>query len=440
VINGLGLGRKAISIIAMGIAFSALVSYHASSPEAYVSTQQALPSPDSDVAGEGVAAEQGVNPEVVGCLLPLTGSFGLYGQEVLNGAELALARLAEQRASVQLIVKDTRGSAEEAASLVEDLVTSHKVISVIGPLASRSVLSAAKKAQALGVPIITLTQREEITAEGEMVFQNFLTPAVEVERLLQKATRHLGFSRFAILYPDSAYGRTLMTLFWDKAEEAGGSITAVESYQPEETDFAVQIKKMVGLYYPRPEPSPQVLLEKKDLLNQMGVEPGLSTERELEPIIDFDAVFIPDNAQKVSLIAPQFPFHKVFRVRFLGTSLWQSSELVEQAGEYLQGAVFPSSFSVQSDSPAVKRFVALYRKTYDADPGILAATGYDTVLFLSHVLAKEAPKTRQDLQRAMKASKDFTGITGKMVFNDRREAIKTPTLYSVRGKRVVAIP
>jgi ABC-type branched-subunit amino acid transport system substrate-binding protein len=424
----------------MGIAFLILFSYQASHSETPVSMDEAVPSPDSDLAEEETAEEQGVNPKAVGCLLPLSGSFAIYGHEVLNGVQLALARLARQGVALQLMVRDTRGSAEEAASLVKDLAAGRKVISLIGPLASRSALSAARKAQEIGVPIITLTQKEGITAEGDMVFQNFLTPAVEVERLVQKATRQMGFSRFGILYPDTAYGRTLMNLFWDRVEAEGGSITAAESYKPEETDFAVEIKKMVGLHYPRPEPAAQALAEKKPLFQQMGAEIAPSSEKEPEPIIDFDAVFIPDNAQKISLIAPQFPFHKVFRARFLGTGLWQSPELVEHAAEYLQGAAFPSGFSAQSDSPAVKEFVALYRKAHDSDPGILAATGYDTVMFLGHVFSRKAPKTRRELQRAMQDSRDFTGLSGKMVFNDRREVIKNPTLYSVRGKRLVALP
>jgi len=424
----------------MGIAFFAFFSSQASRAETPVPMDKALPSSDSDLVENAIAEDQALRPEAVGCLLPLSGSFALYGQEVLNGVQLALARLAQRGVALQLIVRDTGGSAEEAALLVKELAADRKVISVIGPLASRSSLSAARKAQEIGVPIITLTQRDGITAEGDMVFQNFLTPSVEVERLVQKATRQMGLSRFAILYPDTPYGRTLMNLFWDSVEEAQGSITAVESYKPEETDFAVEIKKMVGLHYPRPESAAQALVEKKPLFNRMGVDIEPSAEKEVDPIIDFDAVFIPDNAQKVSLIAPQFPFHKVFRVRFLGTSLWQSPELVEHAGEYLQGAIFPSGFSAQSQSPSVKEFVALYRKAYDAEPGILAAEGYDTLMFLSHVLFKEAPKTRQDLQRAMRASKDFTGVSGKMVFNDRREVIKNPTLYSIRGKRLVALP
>jgi len=440
VIHGLRLGRKAILILAMGIAFFALSSSQASRSETPVPLDEALPPPDSDLVENEIAEAQAVRPDAVGCLLPLSGSFALYGQEVLNGVQLALARLAQQGVALQLIVRDTRGNAEEAALLVKELAAARKVISVIGPLASRSALSAAKKAQEIGVPIITLTQRDGITGEGDMVFQNFLTPAVEVERLVQKATRQMGCSRFAILYPDSAYGRTLMNLFRDRVEQAGGSVTAVESYRPEETDFAVEIRKMVSPHYPGPESVAQTPAEKKPLSYKMRVDKGPAPEKEVEPLVDFDAVFIPDNAEKVSLIAPQFPFHKIFGVRFLGTSLWQSPELVEQAGEYLQGAVFPSGFSTQSDSPSVKEFVALYRKAYGAEPGILAAAGYDTIMFLGHVLVKEAPKTRLDLQRAIRASKDFTGVSGKMVFNDRREVIKNPTLYSIRGKRLVALP
>ncbi len=439
-INGLRLGRKAISILAVGIAFLLLSSLQESRSQTPLSVDETLPSPDSGRIEHEIAEEQAVRVGVIGCLLPLSGSFALYGQEVLNGVQLALAKAFQEGKSIQLIVKDTRGSAEEAASLVQELAATYKVMAVIGPLASRSALSAAKKAQEIGVPIIALTQREGITAEGDMVFQNFLTPAMEAERLVRKMTGELGLSRFAILYPDTAYGRTLMNLFWDKVEEGGGSITAVESYKPEETDFAVEIKKMVGLHYPRPESVVQALLEKKYRLYQMGAEVGPPTEKEMEPLVDFDAVFIPDNAQKISLIAPQFPFHKVFRVRFLGTSLWQSPELLEHAAEYLQGAVFPSGFSAQSDSPRVKNFVALYRKTYDTEPGILAANGFDTICFLSELISKNSPRTRRDLREAMLASKNFDGITGKVVFNDRREVLKNPALFTIRGKRLVALP
>ena len=44
-----------------------------------------------------------------------------------------------------------------------------------------------------------------------------------------------------------------MHLFWDAIQDMGGKIAAIESYDPELTDFAVPIKKLVGLYYKVPK-------------------------------------------------------------------------------------------------------------------------------------------------------------------------------------------
>jgi hypothetical protein len=60
-------------------------------------------------------------------------------------------------------------------------------------------------------------------------------------------------NRFAILYPDETYGVTFMNLFWDRLIENGGKVVGLEAYNPEHTDFADPIKKLVGLYYKIPE-------------------------------------------------------------------------------------------------------------------------------------------------------------------------------------------
>ena len=44
-----------------------------------------------------------------------------------------------------------------------------------------------------------------------------------------------------------------MNLFWDKLLELGGTVVGVESYKPNQTDFIVPIKKLVGIYYEIPE-------------------------------------------------------------------------------------------------------------------------------------------------------------------------------------------
>jgi branched-chain amino acid transport system substrate-binding protein len=410
--------------------------------EAAMALVQSFPEPPWGDLGRKIL-EHGVPKNLIGCLVPLNGPFAIYGEEVLNGIQLGAGFFAgsdEQGRALELFVRDTRGEADLAASEVEEMASKERIAAIIGPLTSKSATAAAKKAQELGVPLITLTQKEGITSEGNMVFRNFLTPGREISCLVDKVAGQMGLRRFAILYPENAYGRYLMNLFWDRIEEYGGIVTAVESYKPAETDFADQIKKMVGLYYPRPESVEQFLKAMKYPSYAVGTEVEPAPEEKPEPIVDFDAVFIPDTAEKVAQIAPQFPFHDVFNFRFLGTSLWQSRELATQAGDYLQGAIFPSAFFSGSDSEEVKQFVERYQRSFGSYPGVLAATGYDTVMLLKRLLKNGPVRTRQDVHEALLTTRGFYGVTGHIAFDENREVIKEPVLLTIRGQKIMPVP
>ncbi len=386
---------------------------------------------------ERIEEELSVRMGVVGCLLPLSGPFAIYGQEVLNGIQLGMGIGTESEGypGLELVIKDTRGETENAVLAVEEMAKKEKVMAIIGPLVSKPTVTAAKKAQELGVPIITLTQKEGVTAEGEMVFRNFLTPAKEIQSILEKAVNDLGLKRFALLFPDNPYGRYFMNLFWDQAEEVGVTIRAVESYKPEQTDFAVEIKKMVGLYYPRPELVVQTYMQMKSTEWENEIEERHPSDEEPEPIVDFDAVFLPGNPEQVALIAPQFPFYNIFNVRLLGTSLWQTPELIKTAGDYVQGAIFPSGFYTKNNANGVREFVELYEENFESEPGLLAASGYDTIRFMKSVMAQGLIRTRRDLQYKLAHHESFYGITGKISFDEQGEVEKTPLLLTVSGKR-----
>ena len=107
-----------------------------------------------------IQEEMSVKRGVVGCLLPLSGPFSIYGEEVLNGIQLGMGILRDsyQDSVLELVIKDTEGKPEQALSGLEDLVKNEKVMAIIGPLSSRTSMAVAGKADELGVPIIALTQ------------------------------------------------------------------------------------------------------------------------------------------------------------------------------------------------------------------------------------------------------------------------------------------
>jgi len=142
----------------------------------------------------------------------------------------------------------------------------------------------------------------------------------------------------------------------------------------------------------------------------------------------------------VALIAPQFPFNNVFNIRFLGTSLWQSPELIDQAGEYIQGALFPTGFFPGEDDEKVEKFVTRYKTDFEAEPGILAATGYDTIRIVKQVLHETPIRTREDFRKGLLSSEGLDGLTGKIAFDPQGEVLKEPLLLTVSGKHFIVAP
>jgi len=354
----------------------------------------------------------------IGCLLPLSGPFALYGQEVLNGIDLGMDIFSRQQKgqAIELVIKDTKGNAEDAIAAVKELVDVDNVTVIVGPLASVESIAAAKKAQELGVPIITFTQKEGITNEGDMVFRNFLTPSKEVEALLNRAMNDMGMKRFAIFYPDKTYGQYYKDIFRERVKLMGGTITAVESYKPDQTDFADGIRKIVGSNNSR--------------IDGKGTSSASS--------LNFDAIFIPDNYQQIAMIAPQFPYYNAFNVPFLGTSLWMSDDLVKSTGSFLQGAVFPVGFSPDADMEGIEEFVADYKDSFQSDPGVLAANGYDTIRLIKDILNKGGIKARKDFQKELHQDV-FKGVTGEISFDEKGEVKKEPVLLTIEGENIEVI-
>jgi len=190
---------------------------------------------------------------VIGCLLPLSGKYGAIGEKALRGAELAVAEFGKRHAMASppgIRVYDSAGDPDTARKAVKAL-SDRRVAAIIGPIVTAE--DAADAAQAEGVPIITFTQKPGIAEKGDMVFRNFLTPEMQVEGQVFYTSEILGLKRYAILYPDEAYGKAFMNLFWDAVIRHGGKIVGVEPYNPAHTDFSKPIKKLVGLYYTLPE-------------------------------------------------------------------------------------------------------------------------------------------------------------------------------------------
>jgi len=349
------------------------------------------------------------NHNTLGCLLPLSGPYETYGHNILNCIELARVQFnaTHKRSPIRLIIKDTESDPEKAALAVQEL-SEERVGAIIGPVAAHEAAAAA--AQEKRIPIITFSQKENIPTIGDYVFRNFITPKMQVESLVSYAMGVLGLSRFAVLYPNEKYGKTFAELFQDEVDAYGGEIVKVETYDPNQTDFADPIKKLAE--------SDMAFIEHPD-------EKMAGPEFEpIKPVIDFDAIFIPDGPKTSGLILPQLAFYDVVGIQLLGTNLWHSHRLIQMAQQFVQGAVMVDGFFAESRSKKVENFVNIFEETFDDKPGFIEAVAYDTAMILFNLVSRNDIQSRSQIKDEMLNLRNFHGLTGETSFDPTGNAQK----------------
>jgi ABC-type branched-subunit amino acid transport system substrate-binding protein len=389
----------------------------------------------------------------IGCLLPLTGKYGRFGESVLDAMLLgarAFRSPEEKGSAIRLLVRDTQGDPEVAVERVRELAEDPNVTGIVGPLRAAVALACAEEAQKLGIPMITLTQREEVARVGDYVFQNGLTIRQQVDTLVDFVMEEMAFSSFAVLYPKDAYGTLSRDLLENKVFEMGGELVSAVPYEEGETDFQDEIRLLVGQEFLLQVQKREEEREQKRRLEEEGGEVapaeieaafGLGEEAsEEEPILPpFQVLFIPDHFRKVALIAPHLALYDVNEITLLGTNAWNSNQLVELAGEYVRDAIFADGFFAESNIPYVREFVEDYLRAFQSEPRVLEAQGYDSLLMLEDSFLRTRGKTREEVREALAGMEGYAGLSGYTSFNEDGSAKKRLYILSIIGNHIQQI-
>jgi ABC-type branched-subunit amino acid transport system substrate-binding protein len=349
----------------------------------------------------------------VGCLFPLSGPYSQFGLQALNGVEYALNQFSgnTQKSPVRIIIKDTGGDPQKAIAAFWELADAD-VTAIIGPMVTAGLV--AEKAQELGIPLIAMTQKDGIPQTGDYIFRNFITPRIQTAALAAYAVNTLGITRFAVLYPSEKYGITFMHQFWDEAAALGGKLTQIEAYAPDQTDFGDAIKKLIK-QYKKPK------------------------GKEAQPVIDFEAIFIPDGSKKAGLLIPQLAYHDIQGVYLFGTNRWYSPVLVDMAQSFVQGSIFPVGFFPESTTSEVVEFVKKFEDDFGKKPGFIEAVAYDTAMILFQALERPEMSYRSAVRDALLEVKGYPGLTGITSFRPDGDVEKKIRLLEIKGDQFIEL-
>ncbi|MEM9068787.1 MAG: penicillin-binding protein activator [Myxococcota bacterium] len=346
------------------------------------------------------------DPGAIGAILPLSGRGQEVGQLALQALMLA-AGLPPDRPPTEntprVFHRDSGGDPERAARAVDDLVTLHQVVAIVGPIEGRSSRAAARRAEELGVPILTLSPDPHIVQEGQNVFRLFPSPADEASALVEQALAS-GARRFAAFRPDHGYGETMTSAFRAAVTEQGGEWVGEVRYPPSSTSLGEVLEGLDAL---RP-----------------------------------DALFVPDHARQIAVIAPSLaaagwwsagsnaaPPEDARPVRLLLPSVALDDQLVRSTGRYLQGAFFAQTFHAPSASGVGRELADAFQQRYRRTPDAYAASAFDAFQLI-RTTVQQGATTREGVRDGLSRLRLETAAASGGV---------GPNREPVRGTRVLTL-
>jgi ABC-type branched-subunit amino acid transport system substrate-binding protein len=364
---------------------------------------------------------------LIATVLPLSGKMSSFANDVLSGIQLAVESTGDRAGgpSIGLLVKDIESAQASFLDDFSSFLANDRPVAVIGPLLSKNLPVMAELAERSHTPLITPTAMlPNVRRLGNFTFSTALTYQLQAQKIAAYATGDLGFRRFCILHPDTAYGREMARLFAQEARQRDGEIIAIESYKEGDSDVGAQLKRMktedlkkYGLAVPVDPTKIGGKLTKLD--KKILYTPG------------FDAVFIPGRAADVGLIAAQLNFHDM-KVPFLGSNGWNAPDFARTADQSIDGAVFVDGFFVDSPNPNVQDFVDRYKKRFQNPPTLFAMQGYEAAKFVIEAIKKGAA-SGEAVRQYLTAQQDLPALAGPASF--AQDGTLNRPLFLIQVKR-----
>jgi branched-chain amino acid transport system substrate-binding protein len=353
----------------------------------------------------------------IGVLMPLSGKGASYGLQQQVALQMATDELAKSGGikgeKLQLVIYDTRGENTEAISLTRRLISSDKVLAIVGPYLSAETEVAFPVAVQGKTPIMTASAAKPgiATKNRPWAFRNALSSDQMDSKLVDAWLKANPKVKSVVVLTDikDAFTKVDGTSVFPAVLKAHGiQVLDNISFQTADIDYAAQVTKTRDL-----NPDGIVVA---GLYNEGG-----NVVREI---------------RKQGLKQPV--------VGALGMS---SPKYLEIAGPAAEDSMVVNPFWPENPEPRVAKWAAEYIQRSKSTPANSDALIYDSVFILksciesSGVTNKEADLAadRERIRGCLEKMPVHEGIVGPIRFNADGDAVLQPTVLQAKGGKWVAI-
>jgi len=346
----------------------------------------------------------------IGANLEMTGNNATFGKSASNGATLAIKQVNAKGGvlgkQLTLVIADNKSEAAEAANSMQKLITQDKVVAVIAPIASSSVIAGAQVNQDNKVLAISPTaSNPKVTVDPatnkvrDFMFRAAFIDPFQGSVMANFATKTLKAKTAAIYIDNSSdYAKGLGQFFKETFIKNGGQIIAEEAYLAKDTDFKATLTKI--------------------------------------KVVNADVIFVPGYYQEVGMLIKQAREIGLM-MPILGGDGWDSAKLPEIAGgSALNNTFFANHYSPDDNSEAIKSFVEAYKKEYNETPDAFAALSYDATMMVIEAIKRANGVDTIKIKDELAKTKDYTAVSGKITLNETHDAVKSAVIIEMKdGKQ-----
>jgi len=333
----------------------------------------------------------------IGGLFPMSGPGSYFGAQDKQGIELALEALNKSGVKFEIQYEDSACSPLPATQAAKRLIDQYKPDVVIGEECSDATLAVMPVLAQAKIPLLNAGSSSiKITEPGNpWTFRIMPNEVMQGVDIATNAYKRLNARSAVLLYENTNAGIGNAKVFGDTFTKLGGKILADIGFGRDVNDFTSIATRVAGLG--KIDVIPTYTLEGQGLkitqaLAQAGVTKGGGG----------DAIQ-------------------------LGT-IWLPFGFEQKAGKAALGYIRIVQFDPTDQREQVKSFIQAFKAKYNQDPTHLNAHAYDQIMLIADVV-KRGAHDAQSIRDGLAATKDFSGVTGSVAFDEHNQNTKMDTVH-----------
>jgi branched-chain amino acid transport system substrate-binding protein len=333
----------------------------------------------------------------IGGLFPMSGPGSYFGAQDKQGIELALEALNKSGVKFEIQYEDSACSPLPATQAAKRLIDQYKPDVVIGEECSDATLAVMPVLAQAKVPLLNAGSSSiKVTEPGNpWTFRIMPNEVMQGVDIATNAYKRLNAKSAVLLYENTNAGIGNAKVFGDTFTKLGGNILADIGFGRDVNDFTAIATRVAGLG--KIDVIPTYTLEGQGLkitqaLAQAGVTKG-------------------GGGGAIQL----------------GT-IWLPFGFEQKAGKAAVGYIRIVQFDPTDKREQVKGFIQAFKAKYNQDPTHLNAHAYDQIMLIADVV-KRGAKDAQGIRDGLAATKEFSGVTGSVAFDEHNQNTKMDTIH-----------